>query len=260
MASRDYITHRALPTAPENARLGDEYYDTGTNTLRKRVAFNGTTVGWSNVVTSSSSGNVYVNASTGSERFEVNGGARFYGRFDETSSNRGVFVGVTDNEPSDRSNDTPRVGFFNGNPLQNWQIDNFSGTFRWYTPGVSRMTIDSNGNLSVITGTISDSAGNVRDLVNNAQGGAYILAASDNGKLINITTGGVTVNAGIFSAGNNVTIFNNSATSQTITQGSVTMYLAGTATTGNRTLAQRGIATIVCVAANTFVISGSGLS
>ena len=38
------------------------------------------------------------------------------------------------------------------------------------------------------------------------------------------------------------------------------MYLVGTSTTGNRTLAQRGLATIVCVASNTFVISGGGLS
>jgi hypothetical protein len=38
------------------------------------------------------------------------------------------------------------------------------------------------------------------------------------------------------------------------------MYLAGTATTGNRTLAQRGVCTILCVAANTFVILGAGLT
>ena len=80
--------------------------------------------------------------------------------------------------------------------------------------------------------------------------------------MINITTGGVTVNTSIFTVGNNITIFNNSSSSQTITQGvGVTMYQAGTATTGNRTLAQRGICTIVCVAnSTTFVISGAGLT
>lgn len=111
------------------------------------------------------------------------------------------------------------------------------------------------------TSTISDVAGNVRDIVNNAKVAAYILALTDNGEMINITTGGVTVNSGIFSAGNNVTIYNNSASSQTITQGaSVTLRLAGSATTGNRTLALRGICTIVCVASNEFVVSGAGLS
>jgi len=121
-------------------------------------------------------------------------------------------------------------------------------------------TITPTAALSV-NGTVTDAIGNLRDIVNQIQTVAYVLAATDNGKLINITTGGVTVNINIFSAGNNITIFNNSAASQTITQGtSVTMYLAGTATTGNRTLAQRGIATIVCVAANTFAISGAGIS
>ena len=38
------------------------------------------------------------------------------------------------------------------------------------------------------------------------------------------------------------------------------MYLAGTATTGSRTLAQRGLCTIVCVATNTFAISGAGIT
>ena len=111
------------------------------------------------------------------------------------------------------------------------------------------------------TSTISDAAGNVRDIVNNAKTSAYVLALTDNGEMVNITTGGVTVNSGIFSAGNNVTIYNNSAASQTVTQGAgVTLRLAGSATTGSRTLAQRGICTIVCVASNEFVVSGAGVT
>jgi len=95
----------------------------------------------------------------------------------------------------------------------------------------------------------------------NAQTGAYQLAIGDVGKHVSITTGGVTVPSGVFAAGDIVSIYNNSASSQTITQGgSVTLRLAGTATTGNRTLAQRGIATALCVASNEFVISGVGLT
>ena len=111
------------------------------------------------------------------------------------------------------------------------------------------------------SGSISDSIGDVRTVPQNAQTSAYVLVVSDNGKHIAITTGGVTVNASIFSAGQSVTVYNNSASIQTITQGtSVTMYLVGTATTGNRTLAQRGLCTIFCVASNTFVITGGGLT
>ena len=111
------------------------------------------------------------------------------------------------------------------------------------------------------TGTISDSIGNVRDVPLNSQTTGYTLVATDNGKYINITTGGVTVPSGIFTTGQSVTIYNNSASNQTITQGtSVTMYQVGTATTGNRTLAQRGLCTVFCVASNTFVITGGGLT
>jgi hypothetical protein len=112
-----------------------------------------------------------------------------------------------------------------------------------------------------VNGVVKDSKGDVRTIVQNAQTSAYVLVVGDAGKHISITTGGVTVNSGIFSAGDAISIYNNSASNQTITQGSsVTMYLGGTATTGNRTLAQRGICTILCVASNTFVISGAGVT
>jgi hypothetical protein len=115
---------------------------------------------------------------------------------------------------------------------------------------------------STVSGTaVSDSIGNVRTVPANAQTTAYVLVATDAGKFIDITTGGVTVPSGIFTAGQTIAIYNDSASSQTITSGSaVTMYLVGTATTGNRTLAQRGLATVFCVAANTFIVSGGGVT
>ncbi|NBP58927.1 hypothetical protein EBU71_20755 [bacterium] len=90
---------------------------------------------------------------------------------------------------------------------------------------------------------------------------AYILTKSDVGKYISISSGGVTVPAGIFSEGDVISIYNNSPNNQTITQANlVTMYFSGTSTTGNRTLSQRGLSTILCVGNNTFIIGGSGLS
>ena len=97
----------------------------------------------------------------------------------------------------------------------------------------------------------------------NAQTSAYVLVAGDAGKTISITTGGVTVNNSVNSAGDIVTIYNNSGSSQTITQGtSVTMQWAGQAssTTGNRTLALYGMATLVFISASNVVITGSGLT
>jgi hypothetical protein len=109
--------------------------------------------------------------------------------------------------------------------------------------------------------TVTDSKGELRSVPQNTQTSAYVLVAADSGKYISITTGGVTVPSGVFSAGETVTIYNNSSSDQTVTQGaSVTMYQVGTANTGNRTLAQRGLATVICVASNTFVITGGGLT
>jgi hypothetical protein len=99
------------------------------------------------------------------------------------------------------------------------------------------------------------------EITSVAKSSGYTLVASDAGKCISITTGGVTVPNAIFAAGQAVSIYNNSASSQTITQGaSVTLRLVGTATTGNRTLALRGWCTVWFVSASEAVISGGGLT
>jgi hypothetical protein len=94
----------------------------------------------------------------------------------------------------------------------------------------------------------------------NAQTASYTLAEGDNGQVVSITTGGVTAPSSI-SPGRVISVFNNSGSNQTITQGSgLTLRLAGTATTGNRTLAQYGLCTVVYVASGVAVISGVGLT
>jgi hypothetical protein len=122
----------------------------------------------------------------------------------------------------------------------------------------------ANGNVTsrsiISTGELSDAKGEIRSVPQEIKSTSYVLQSSDHGKHIS-TTAGVTLNTGIFTIGQNLTIFNNSSSSITITQGtSVTIYLAGTANTGSRTLAQRGIATLLCVGTNAYVINGGGLS
>jgi hypothetical protein len=98
-------------------------------------------------------------------------------------------------------------------------------------------------------------------LVPNVQETSYTLLSSDIGKYINITTGGITVPANTFADGDVVSIYNNSSSTQTITQGSnVTMYLVGTAITGDRSISQRGLVTLLCVGTNEFVITGGGIT
>ena len=98
----------------------------------------------------------------------------------------------------------------------------------------------------------------------NSQTANYTLVASDVGKHIDISTGGVNIPVSVFSPGDTVTIFNDSATNQTITQNTdVTLRFAGTTATGNRTLGSYGICNILCIvggATPTFVISGAGLT
>lgn len=114
--------------------------------------------------------------------------------------------------------------------------------------------------------SVADVNGSVRDIPQNAQTSAYTLIAGDAGKHISITTGGVTVPTGVFGVGDTISIYNNSGSDQTITQAAsgVTLRQAGTASTGNRTLAQYGLCTVICVDAttnaNVFVIGGAGLS
>ena len=128
--------------------------------------------------------------------------------------------------------------------------------------GSSLTSVGTLTTLSVADG-ITDGIGNVRSVPLNNQTSAYIVAAADNGKMISITTGGVTLNTSTFASpyGQIVSIFNNSTSSQTITAGTgVTLHLAGTLSTGTRTLARYGVATITCVDVNRFVVSGAGLS
>jgi hypothetical protein len=83
------------------------------------------------------------------------------------------------------------------------------------------------------------------------------------GKMINTTTGGVVIPANsnvAFPLGSTIVIYNNSASNQTISITTDTMYLGGTGTTGSRTLAQRGLATCVKVANTTWVVSGAGVT
>ena len=133
--------------------------------------------------------------------------------------------------------------------------------------GTTTATAGSTGNISVtagtlVTGTVEDSKGNLRHIVRSVKSSAYTLVSDDSGKCIYISSGGVTVNANVFgTAGHAVTIVNDSGSDQTITQGSgLTIYNTTDASSGNRVLAGRGMATIWFASGTTAYISGAGLS
>lgn len=95
----------------------------------------------------------------------------------------------------------------------------------------------------------------LRSLPNSA-GGAVTLSATHRGGLYQ-ATGNVTAPNAVFSAGDVIVVYNNSAAAISIIQGtSVTMRLSGTATTGTRTLAARGTANILYRASNECIVGG----
>ena len=108
-----------------------------------------------------------------------------------------------------------------------------------------------------VTGSVTDDKGDVRSIPKVAKTSAYTLVASDAGKCIS-TNSGVTIPDAVFSAGDAVTIWNDSSSSITITQGSnFQLRKAGETSTGNVTLNNFGIATLWWNTGGTAVISGN---
>ena len=140
-----------------------------------------------------------------------------------------------------------------------------TGGLTWATP----VTVVDEDDMSSNSATSVPSQQSVKAYVDtkaksitlSAKSSGHILVAGDAGTVIYISTGGVTINNSVFSPGNAVSIINNSASDQTITQGSgVTLYNTADAETGTRTLAKRGMATVWFASASVAYISGAGLS
>jgi hypothetical protein len=110
------------------------------------------------------------------------------------------------------------------------------------------------------SGTIAADTLGFRGLPQEAKTAAYTLALADAGKHISITTGGITIPANgsvAFPVGTTIVVYNNSASAQNIAITTDTLRLAGTATTGTRSLAQRGLATLVKVTSTEWVATGN---
>ena len=107
------------------------------------------------------------------------------------------------------------------------------------------------------SGVVSDADGSLRSVPQVAKTSAYTLVAADNGKNINITTGGITLSS--LAAGNIVSIYNQSGTAQNISWSGLTVYLAGTSSAKSSplSLSARGVLTAMYVSATEVVVSGN---
>lgn len=112
-----------------------------------------------------------------------------------------------------------------------------------------------------------DAAG-FRGVPQNAQTGNYTLVAADAGKHIYHASGAgagdtytIPANGSVaYEIGTALTFVNMATDALSIAITTDTMYLAGTGTTGTRSLAQYGVATAIKLTSTTWVISGTGLT
>lgn len=110
------------------------------------------------------------------------------------------------------------------------------------------------------TGTVAANTIGFRGLPQDTKTANYTFVLADAGKQISNTTGGFAIPANgtvAFPIGTTIVAYNNSSSSQTVTITTDTLRLAGTATTGSRTILQRGFCTLVKVAATEWVASGN---
>jgi hypothetical protein len=130
--------------------------------------------------------------------------------------------------------------------------------------GSGTHTLQSANTNSNITQTLPDVSGVTLGFLNVPQSGSdkttsYTLATTDIGEFVGVGTGGsITIPDATFSAGDIVSIFNNTSGNITITCTITTAYIAGTNTDkATMTLATRGVATVLFISGTVCVVTGN---
>lgn len=137
--------------------------------------------------------------------------------------------------------------------------------------GTGTHTLQSANTDSTLTQTLPLTDSTTLGYINapvNEQSAAYTAVAADSGKIIfhpstdaNARTFTIPANSSVaYATGTVLTFINMTSQVVTISITTDTMYLAGTGTTGSRSLAQYGIATAVKMTSTTWLISGNGLT
>lgn len=136
-----------------------------------------------------------------------------------------------------------------------------------YVAPAGALGTPSSGTLTNCTADGTDSVG-FRNVPIASKSAAYTTVLADSGKVIfhpstdaNARTFTIDSNANVaYALGTVLTFINMTSQAVTIAITSDTMYLAKDGTTGNRTLAQYGMATALKMTSTTWIISGSGLT
>ena len=140
-----------------------------------------------------------------------------------------------------------------------------------HASGSGTTTLQSANSNSSFTQTLPSTDGVTLGYLNvpvNSQSAAYTLVDTDAGKAIlhpstdaNARTFTIPANSSVaYEVGTVLTFINMTSQVVTISITTDTLYLAGTGTTGSRSLAQYGMATAIKLTSTTWLISGTGLT
>jgi len=136
-----------------------------------------------------------------------------------------------------------------------------------YVAPAGALGTPSSGTLTNCTADGTDAVG-FKNVPISSKSAAYTTVLADSGKVIfhpstdaNARTFTIDSNANVaYPLGTVLTFINMTSQVVTIAITSDTMYLAGTGTTGSRSLAQYGMASAIKMTSTTWIISGSGLT
>lgn len=120
-----------------------------------------------------------------------------------------------------------------------------------------------NAGVTIVSGgTVSASTVGYRGLPQSVKTGSYTLVLADAGGNIS-TNSNVAIPANgttAFPIGTTVVVYNDSASTISVTITTDTLRLAGTASTGTRSIAQRGLCTLLKVGTTAWAATGAGVS
>jgi hypothetical protein len=218
---------------------------TGTTTQTITLPVTSTLqTGWLFYIANNSTGNLTVNSSGGNLVITVLPG----------TTAMCVCIGI-----ASTNSDDWEAGFTNFNAVTGTGSAVLSNSPTFTSTPAAPTAAEKTATTQLATTAFVDRMRSLTSPATAATGGTAV--TGDRGALLAQTSGSVTIPASVFAERDVFTIFNNSVTTQTITQGAgLTMYFAGTNTTGNRTLTQFGLATVVFISPTVAVISGGGLS
>jgi hypothetical protein len=93
MSTKNYLKHTVTNIPPTFSDVGDEYYNSTTNTLYKKVVFNGTNVAWTQIVLTGVDGNINLTGN-GISFLANNKYPIYFGSTSRTNTSNNTYVGI----------------------------------------------------------------------------------------------------------------------------------------------------------------------